>query len=58
MRLTEANEVRGGGGTEEWEALDLRRDLILMCHDLNSHPQIGETVTAVNSQRWWRDGIV
>jgi hypothetical protein len=51
--MTELREVRSPEDQEEFEVTDLRRSLLMVCHDLNQHPGIGETVTAVKKMAYW-----
>jgi site-specific DNA-cytosine methylase len=51
--LTELREVRKLEEKEEFEVTDLRRSLLMICHDLNNHPGIGETVSAVKKMAYW-----
>lgn len=52
-RVTEAAAVVDEGQEEHYEMLDLRRDLLLHCHDNDGHPQLGEFIAAVKSMAYW-----
>jgi hypothetical protein len=52
-RVTVAEAVVDEEEEEQYEMLDLRRDLLLHCHDNEGHPQLGETIAAVKSMAYW-----
>jgi hypothetical protein len=47
VRLTSAPEVVPAEEAEEYEMVDLRRDMILMCHDNRQHPSLGSVITFI-----------
>ena len=54
-RITTAPEVVVGAAAEEYELVDLRRDILLHCHDNDGHSCLGETIAAVRSLAYWPD---
>ena len=53
VRVTRAKEVVAAGEAEEYEMVDLRRDIVLMCHDNAQHPALGRTLAAIRSVAYW-----
>ena len=53
MRVTRAKEVVTVGEAEDYEMVDMRRDLVLMCHDNAQHPGLGRTLAAIRSVAYW-----
>ena len=57
VRVTSAKEVVGEEFMMEYEIVDLRKDILLHCHDNNGHPALGETLEQVRSLAHWQ-GLV
>ena len=53
VRKTNAPEVVLEEDAEEYEMVDLRRDLLLLHHDNNGHPKPGPTMTAIKAVAYW-----
>lgn len=53
VRVTTAEEVVDREEAREWEVVDLRRDLLMACHDNAGHPKHGATLTALKSMAYW-----
>ncbi len=53
VRITAAPTVVDAGDAQEYEIVDLRRDLLLHCHDNEGHPALGDTVLAVKTLGYW-----
>jgi hypothetical protein len=53
VRVTTAAAVVDAEEATEYEMLDLRRDLLLHCHDNAGHPRPGPTLTAVKLLAYW-----
>ena len=53
VRLTSAPEVVPAEEAEEYEMVDLRRDMILMCHDNRQHPSLGRTLQQLRELCYW-----
>jgi hypothetical protein len=54
VRITTGKPVTGTvAEVPEYEVIDLRRDLLLMCHDNAGHPSPGATITAVKLLAYW-----
>ena len=41
------------GEAEDYEMVDMRRYLVLMCHDNAQHPGLGRTLAAIRSVAYW-----
>ena len=39
--------------TKDWEKVDLKRDILLFCHDNTQHPQLAETLRDVRQLVWF-----
>jgi hypothetical protein len=55
VRMTTAEEVSDGAmaTAEEWEEVDMRRDMLLMVHDNASHPSLELTAQALKAMVYW-----
>ena len=53
VRLTAAPEVVPTEEAEEYEMVDLRRDIILMCHDNRPHLSLGRTLQQLRELCYW-----
>ena len=53
VRVTSADLTRELDEAYDFEKVDLRRDLILLNHDVNGHPKPGPTLTALRGMSFW-----
>ena len=53
VRLTSAPEVVPAEEAEEYEMVDLRRDMILMWHDNRQQPSLGRTLQQLRELCYW-----
>jgi hypothetical protein len=53
VRVTRAKEVVTVEEAKDYEMVDMRRDLVLMCHDNAQHPGLGRTLAAIRSVAYW-----
>ena len=56
LKVTNAEDLYSGGGDRPaWmEAeMDLRKDIVLMCHDMAHHPKIAPSLHAVKHMAFW-----
>ena len=53
VRVTSADLTRELDEAYDFEKVDLRRDLILLNHDVNGHPKPGPTLTALRGMGFW-----
>lgn len=53
VRITTPEAVVDEQQEEEWERLDLRRDLIIMCHGLQNHASMELTSQALKAMVYW-----
>ena len=61
VRVTSAPLVVETENAEEYEVIDMRRDLMLLVHDNQQHPTIGRTLQQLREVAYWstmasRDG--
>ena len=45
--------MRFGGDTQHYMLHDLRRDIVLCCHDIADHPSRSNTMSNVRQLAWW-----
>ena len=53
VRATRAKEIVTVGEAKDYEMVDMRRNIVLVCHDNAQHPGLGRTLAAIRSVAYW-----
>ena len=57
VRVTSGESPEEASGAGHWSVIDLKRDLLLLCHEQQSHPRIEETIQRVKRLCWFPEMI-
>ena len=53
VRVMRAKEVVAADEAEDYEMVDMRHDIVLICHNTAPHPALGRTLAAIRSVAYW-----
>ena len=57
VRITGGENPDEAAGCAAWNVIDLKRDILLLCHELQGHPRIEETIQRVKKLCWFPEMI-